>query len=520
MNVKLSIALALSLCSAPLMAGDLSAEFAKPPATARPWVYWFWNNGNVTRAGITADLEAMKRAGIGGVIIMDVVERFAPPPGTADFMNAEWQELFHFAVSEAHRLGLEINMTNGPGWCGSSGPWITPEFSMQTLVSSNTIVTGPTHFSAVLPRAKTDTHRPHDSFNSTVKYGDFYRDIAVLAFPETNGAVAPGAVVNLTRKLNAKGELNWNVPAGKWIIQRIGHTTTGSSTRPPVKGGNGLECDKLSRKAMDVHFKNMMGKLIASAGSMAGQTLSATHIDSWEVGSQNWTPKLREEFQKRRGYDPLPFLPDITKSAPVRIGDTSVTDRFRWDYQETISELLAEDYVGELATLAHKHGLRLTIEGYNLPFGDEASYTARSDEPMSEFWATGGNENLTKGRQMASVAHIYGHAIVGAEAFTSGDNEQWKYHPATVKALGDYEFSQGINRFVIHRYAHQPYLDRFPGATMGPWGLHYERTQTWWEMSTAWHEYLSRCQFILRQGKFVADLCYLRPQLPNQTYFD
>ena len=120
---------------------------------------------------------------------------------------------------------------------------------------------------------------------------------------------------------------------------------------------------------------------------------------------------------------------------------------------------------------------------------------------------------------MASVAHIMGEKIVGAEAFTSNDHEQWKLHPASVKALGDYEFSQGINRFVIHRYAHQPYLDRFPGATMGPWGLHYERTQTWWEMSRAWHEYLSRCQYLLRQGLFVADLCYLRPELPNQTYF-
>jgi hypothetical protein len=138
---------------------------------------------------------------------------------------------------------------------------------------------------------------------------------------------------------------------------------------------------------------------------------------------------------------------------------------------------------------------------------------------MSEFWATGGNENEAMARQMASVAHVMGDKIIGAEAFTSGDNEQWKFHPATVKALGDYEFSQGINRFVIHRYAHQPYLDRFPGATMGPWGLHYERTQTWWEMSRAWHEYLSRCQYMLRQGLFVADLCYLRPQLPDQTHF-
>src|SRR6266699_4104052 len=150
MNTKLLIALVLSLCSTPLMSRDLSSQFARPPAAARPWVYWFWNNGNVTKAGITADLEAMKRVGIGGVIIMDVVERFAPPPGTADFMNAEWQELFRFAVAEAHRLGLEINMTNGPGWCGSSGPWITPAFSMQMRGTTNLEVNGPGHYSNVL----------------------------------------------------------------------------------------------------------------------------------------------------------------------------------------------------------------------------------------------------------------------------------------------------------------------------------------------------------------------------------
>ncbi len=524
MNRKLLITLALTLFCAPLFAADLSAQlFAKPPASARPWVYWFWNNGNVTKAGITADLEAMKRAGVGGVIIMDVVERFAPPPGTADFMNSEWQELFCFAVAEAHRLGLEINMTNGPGWCGSSGPWITSEFSMQMLVTTNLIVEGPTNLSLLLPKPETDSKRSHDGFNSTVKYQDFYNDIAVLAMPETaKGIVTPDAVVNVTAKLNVDGILNWDVPAGKWIIERIGHTTTGSSTRPPVKGGNGLECDKLSREAMDLQFTNMMGKLIAEVGSLAGKnkTLVATHIDSWEVGSQNWTPKFREEFIKRRGYDPLPYLPNVIgANTHATVGNPETARRFRWDFDQTISELLAQNYVGRLAELAHEHGLRLTMEGYHLPFGDEATYTARADEPMTEFWATGASENEALARQMASVAHIMGDNIVGAEAFTSGDTENWKFTPATVKALGDYEFSQGVNRFVIHRYALQPYLDRYPGSTMGPWGLHYERTQTWWEMSTAWHEYLARCQFMLRQGSFVADLCYLRPQLPNQTSF-
>ena len=517
-------------------AAGLEEKFLHPPADARPWVYWFWNNANVTSNGITADLEAMQRVGIGGVLIMDVVERFAPPRGTAEFMNDEWRNLFQFSVQEAARLGLEINMANGPGWCGSSGPWITPELSMQMLVSTNKQVTGPTNFSAALPVPNTGGKQRHDGFDSSVKYDDFYRDIAVLAFPDsTNGVVAREAVIDLTAKMGADGKLNWDVPPGRWIIQRIGHTTTGSSTRPPVAGGNGLECDKLSAAGMDAHFAGMMAKLIKTAGSLAGKSLIATHIDSWEVGSQNWTPELRAEFQKRRGYDPLPWLPCVMDATREKVNNKATTRyahnldseataaRFRWDFAQTISELLAENYSGRISELAHQHGLRYSIEGYELPFGDQFTYTARADEPMTEFWWNGPKFNAgnldTRAAQAASVAHIYGRAIVGAEAFTAHENERWKATPADLKAQGDFEFSQGVNRFVFHRYAHQPYLDRVPGATMGPWGQHYERTQTWWEMSGAWHEYLARCQYLLRQGTFVADLCYLRPEVPNQKYF-
>ena len=182
-------------------ADSLLQKFQKPPAEARPWVYWFWNNGNVTSNGITADLEAMQRVGIGGVLIMDVFERFAPPRGTAEFMNPEWQQRFQFSVQEAARLGLEINMANGPGWCGSSGPWITSELSMQRLVSATTSVTGPTNLSGIVPRPDTATGKHgHDKvFDSTVKYDDYYRDIAVLAYPKTtNGIIPHNSVVNLT----------------------------------------------------------------------------------------------------------------------------------------------------------------------------------------------------------------------------------------------------------------------------------------------------------------------------------
>jgi hypothetical protein len=107
---------------------------------------------------------------------------------------------------------------------------------------------------------------------------------------------------------------------------------------------------------------------------------------------------------------------------------------------------------------------------------------------------------------------VYGKRILGAEAFTATDGEKWLLHPGAIKALGDWAFCEGINRFVFHRYALQPWLERTPGMSMGPWGLHYERTQTWWEQSVAWHEYLARCQFLLRQEISVADICFLEPE--------
>ena len=111
---------------------DLQRGFQHPPDSARPWVYWFWLNGNITREGITADLEAMKRVGIGGVLIMEVDQ--GAPPGPAPFASGPWRKLFKHVCAEADRLGLQVNMNNDAGWCGSGGPWITPDLAMQKIV--------------------------------------------------------------------------------------------------------------------------------------------------------------------------------------------------------------------------------------------------------------------------------------------------------------------------------------------------------------------------------------------------
>ncbi|MGC8784677.1 MAG: glycosyl hydrolase [Armatimonadota bacterium] len=503
-------------------AQPLEAGFRSPPDWARPWVYWFWLNGNITREGITADLEAMQRVGIGGVLIMEVDQ--GAPLGPVPFASPQWRDLFKHVVSEAHRLGLEVNMNNDAGWCGSGGPWVPPDKAMQKLVWTETQVTG--HVEIVLPEPPA--------------IAGYYRDVAVLAFPtpavdvripnivgkaafvrqefilpasypepDTSSIVRCENVINLTSFVKEDGTLTWDAPEGRWTILRVGHTPTGAMNAPSPASGRGLECDKLSKEGIEAHFAGFMAKLISDVGKLAGVTLVATHVDSWEVGSQNWTPRFREEFRQRRGYDPLPYLPVITGRV---IESAEVSERFLWDWRQTISELLIENYAGHLRTLAHRHGLRLSIEAYGDCVFDDIAYAGRADEPMAEFWTTPRLAGSTTLPAMASAAHVYGKRVVGAEAFTADSAERWLHHPGSIKSLGDWAFCQGINRFVFHRYALQPWRDRRPGMSMGPWGLHYERTQTWWEYSKPWHLYLARCQYLLQQGIPLVDVLFMAPE--------
>ncbi|MCX6895688.1 MAG: glycosyl hydrolase, partial [Verrucomicrobia bacterium] len=457
-------------------------------------------------------------------------------------MSQQWRGLFQYTLAEARRLGLEVTMNNSAGWEGSGGPWITPEQSMQELVWTETNVTGPQRFEGKLLRADDPA--------------GFYRDVAVLAFPAGDDyrlsdievkaaysksmlgkvraassksakvnasfttAIARDGVLSLGAQMDSSGRLAWDVPPGRWTVMRFGHASNGVGMKPVPKAGQGLNCDKLSKTGVEANFAGMMAKLVADTGLQPAElnksSLVGTHIDSWENGAQNWTAKMPEEFGRRRGYDLLPFLPVMTGRV---VGSPEISERFLRDLRQTISELLVENYASRMRELARAQGLRFSCEAYNGPC-DDLPYAGQIDVPVGEFWAQGGKLMETcKG--MASAAHIYGKPIVGVEAFTASTKERGQEHPGSIKSLGDEAFCTGINQFFIHRYTHQPWAEeRCPGMGMGAFGIHYERTQTWWEWSTGWHEYLARCQSLLRQGMFVADICYLQPEVPPQRVAD
>jgi len=331
-----------------------------------------------------------------------------------------------------------------------------------------------------------------------------------VAADATPGVVAHELVVSregtvdLTARLQPDGKLDWDVPAGSWTILRIGHTSTGAKNGTAPSDAIGLECDKFSKEALDAHWAGMMKTVLAAAGPLAGKSFNNALIDSYEVGGQNWTPKFRAEFQKRRGYDPLLYLPAFTGRV---VDNPAVTERFLWDVRRTIADLFAENYFGHFRELCHQAGLVASIEPYTGPF-ESLQVGAAADIPMGEFWLDQPTWMITK--LPASVGHVYGRNIIGAESFTTapGAHGRWQEDPYSLKARGDEIFCQGINRYIFHRFAMQPWTNRWPGMTMGQWGTHFDRTSTWWEQGRAWLKYVARCQYLLQQGRFVADAAY------------
>ena len=327
-------------------------------------------------------------------------------------------------------------------------------------------------------------------------------------------------VLDLTARFNrATGGLDWDVPAGTWRVMRVGYAANGMRCNPASDKGVGLECDKLAKAGVRAVFVNYVAKVCDRVGpSLAGKVefgLNSVLVDSWEAGPQNWTQGFEREFARRRGYDIAPWLPTL---AGVVVDGVDESERFLADFRDVISNLLAENFADELARLCHERGLKLCIESYGgLPSTPEL-YGRAEDITMCEFWIKPGSSardmNDSNVRSVVARARTRpdrGNRIIAAEAFTAWPtNDRWMIDPYTLKSTGDHMYALGVNRIVYHRYAHQPWTqgNLAPGMTMGPWGTHFERTNTWWFDQKGWIDYQTRCQALLQAGEFVGEKTY------------
>ena len=511
----------------------------------------------MSKRTVTADLEAMKKAGIGNLIFLEV--NVGIPRGPVDFLNVEWQDIFAHAVAEAKRLGIDITIGIGPGWTGSGGPWVAPSQSMQHLVSSTVKISGGNKQPIALPvPAPKAPYFGVDGLTPEMKkqWNDFYEDVAVLAFPTPDSSTFPitdidekalyyrapfssvrdvkpfiatraayidaprnevinqSKIIDLTGMLQPDGTLRWTAPEGNWTIMRFGRRNNGAITRPAPVPGLGFESDKFDTTALNAHLDHYIGTLLRKTckpNPTDAGGLKRLHMDSWEMGAQNWTGHFREEFKKRRGYDPLPYYPVYAGNIVTSV---EISERFLWDLRQTAQELVLENHATHVKTYAKRNGMQLSIEPYDMNPTADLELGAVADVPMAEFWSKGLGFNAAFSCiEATSIGHVNGKSLIPAEAFTAQDNEGWKQYPGAMKNQGDWAFAAGINRFVFHTFQNQFLADSLrPGATMGPYGVHWDRNQTWWPMVGTYHEYLSRCQYILQQGKAVADVLYLTPE--------
>ena len=480
---------------------ELAKMFHEPPIQYGPYVWWHWMGPNFSKEGIRKDLEAMKESGIAGATIFNLtsaVQESEAPVGNnpwpdQTYRSEKYWEAIEYAAEVAAELGLKIGLHNSPGYSTTGGPWIDEDKGMRTVVSSETELSslGGEALKVELPVPEL----PSFSFYSDyVAKATKFEDIAVIAVPVRPG-VTRGDLEDLTGKMDADGVLEWDAPAGKWKIYRIGHACTMAFPHPVPEEliGKVFEADKMNAEISAYHWDNVLGPLKEHVGKYFGKSFTHILIDSYEAGGQNWTEGFREEFEKDHGYDPVPMFA-LKEVSP----EDAAVKAFDEEMKATVSRLFIENGFKVARDKIHAEGLQLFWEPYSGPF-DTAESVAIPDLPMGEFWTHG------DGRISATIvdkAKEYGKNLVGAEAFTGWpDYSRFTEDPEYLKRSADGTFVSGANLLFLHHWVHQPFDDRYqPGMGMGWWGTHFGRNQTWFKPGKAFFEYLTRCQMMLQQG--------------------
>lgn len=493
----------LACVASALRGGALYDSFRSPPQSARPWCYWYWVNGNVDEETATADLEAMKKAGFGGILLLDPrgYDKVVRKPGPKmPFGGDEWRRLVVYSVRECARLGLEFTMNLSD--CGGSlkGPWLTGEDCPKRLVVG------------------VDAGAPPASYEN-------YHDIAAFSVRVAPGTrVSPGwrnagGAVNRWSKDKAESAvpaLEWRAAAGGegegWHTLRFGYCAIPKREH---------DVDVIDADAVERHFNRIAGPLFDALGPLVGTTFTHVYSVSWEGAIPTWTGDFADAFREHAGYDLMPDLPAL--AGFTRPGGRPGLLR---DYRRVRNDLFRIRFYGTVRRLAHARGVKLYSESGG-PWNrdpsvfreaDQLAFLGVNDMPQGENWpvAPAHHSDLAINRPAANAAHIYGLRRASAEAFTHMDYH-YSMWPEKLKRTADDAFVDGVNHLVWHTFTASPKEFGKPGIEYFA-GTHVNRNVTWFPQAHAFIDYLARCQAMLQAGEPVTDIAIYAGSTPYQHW--
>ncbi len=501
----------------------LRAGFAQPPREAGPWVYWFWFDNVVSREEITREIGELVSAGIAGAelrfVVADGFPGFTPPwfapegwqelgQKKLEYLSPEFCEMLAHTCAEAKRCGLKLAINLGMGW-PPGGPWITDRYRAKHLQSDSQVLDGPRK----LPRG-----------NLSVPAGAMVFAWQI-ASETADQQVVPDSFRDLSDQVDLQGSLEWEVPAGRWLIGIYHYTLGGICDK-----GNGPEADPGSRDAVLFHLNYLFSRIEPYVAKYFGTTLTEVATDSWEYTPSSTgrycSPALFDTYAALHNEDLKARLYCLEGYGPDR---AQVLERMEMAERFTVQQ----NFYQTVTDYLHARGLRHRpqVRGRGLARDFFEAYAA-CDIPEIE-------EEVCL-PEAVWTAHLLGKPIVSAEAFTfiSGhrsnlllDGERqhrstledasrkWETNLALLRSHANAHFARGINRIQMHSFSYSP-----PGLPAPGWRMyaevHLNRNVPWWPYLNRFSTWVARSQFVLQSGRPVADLLVypVRPNPPDGPF--
>ncbi|MBN1999427.1 hypothetical protein JW935_17850 [candidate division KSB1 bacterium] len=516
--VLISIVLVVYGCGENQNFSDLLYKgFQDPPATARPFVRWWWNDNRVTIEETLRELDIMKEAGIGG-FEMNPISAVNPSKASQDatiklaWLSSEWNKVVKATADGARERGLIPDLLVGSGW-PAGGRFLEPGEQIQIITVNKQELVGPAVFTGTVK----DLTRAAVAMGGSRRREQLPENVnAKLIFLRLvhHPMQSFETGIDLMDRASSDGTVQFDIPDGKYLLYAGAWREGYRQVVGGCLGAEGPVVDHLNKKAVQKYLDRMSDALNPFFGGALGNSLRAMFFDSFELGHTNWTNDFAEQFKKRRGYDLVPYLHYMVDLDSI-VAEPVVADslkRLRYDFNITIIELFMERFMTTYTEWCHEHRVKSRSQAY----GREAHPLDTSflvDLPEGETWIWGAEKQphpCTINRFVASAAHLSGKSVVSAESMTNPVTP-FRILPSDIKSTDDLNFISGTTHTVLHGFNYSPPGVEFPGWVR--FGCFFSEHNTWWPYFKRWADYNARISWIMQNSLAQARVAILTPEV-------